>query len=328
MKIDFLRLSNLCHVRLASLFLMLATTTCAKSAAQPPVTALAFNPSGDLIISGSQDEISIRSWPSLEKVDNYAIEVEKIQAIQFSPNGTQLIVVGGKPSEIGQWRIIAWPSLSTIVSGTGHHDVIHDVAWLAEDRFVTGGADSKVIQWERRDNQPTGDRVRIVRRLTGHSRRVLSVESIDNGQCLVSAGVDRSLRMWGDASMAEKPLRVLDNHTGIVRDLAKRPGERSTDYLVSASADKTVRIWVPKIGRLVRFARLPVEPLCVTWTSDGNRIGAGCTDGKLRVINANTVKVEQTLPAIEGWAYSVIASHDGSFAVGGSNGALVRIESD
>jgi len=87
-------------------------------------------------------------------------------------------------------------------------------------------------------------------------------------------------------------------------------------------------LWQPTIGRLVRFARLPVEPLALAWSADGKQIGVACIDGKLRIINANTVQIEQTLDAIDGWAYALAASRDGSFAVAGSDGVIVRVVSN
>jgi hypothetical protein len=63
------------------------------------------------------------------------------------------------------------------------------------------------------------------------------------------------------------------------------------------------------------------------WLSDGSGIVASCVDGRIRVIDADEVKVTQDLPAIDGWAY-VIAMHpeDHSIAVGGTNGQIRRIE--
>ncbi|MCP3694450.1 MAG: hypothetical protein GY917_19770 [Planctomycetaceae bacterium] len=53
---------------------------------------------------------------------------------------------------------------------------------------------------------------------------------------------------------------------------------------------------------------------------------ASCTDGQVRVIDPETVKVMHELPAVEGWAYS-LAVHptDGSLLVGGQNGQLRRV---
>ncbi|TWU57665.1 WD40 repeat domain-containing protein [Rubripirellula reticaptiva] len=298
----------------------------AASVTAPPVTALAMAPSGDRIVSGSQAGISIYKWPSMAIVESHDFEIGQIQSLRFSPDATRLLIAGGKPSEVGQWQIATWPDLSIVASSSEHDDVIHSAIWLSDDRFVTGAADTEVIQWQMQSHADASSRATIVRRLTGHSRRVLSVESIDRGRLLISAGVDQSLRVWSNDADLVTPLRVLDNHTGIVRDLARRPGDHPIAYLASASADKTVRIWQPSIGRLVRFARLPVEPLCIAWSSDGNQIGVGCIDGKLRIVNANTVTVEQTLPAVNGWAYSILATQDGSYIIGGTDGKLAHVK--
>lgn len=78
----------------------------------------------------------------------------------------------------------------------------------------------------------------------------------------------------------------------------------------------------------MRFARLSVEPVSIAWTLDGTRLAVGCVDGKLRMVNPNTVKVEQELKAIHGWVYEVLAAPDGSFAVGGTAGELTRVIPD
>jgi len=295
------------------------------ASAQPPVTALAFSPAGDSLVSGSQDAIAIRTWPSLAKAALHNVEIGQIQDIQFSPDGTQLLIAGGNPSEFGEWRIVGWPDLNLVASSRQHNDVIHSVAWQSNEQFVTAAADHEVIQWNVDRQQRPEHRVELRRRLIGHSRPVLCLEAFPEDGLITSAGVDQSIRVWGSEENASKPLRILDNHTGIVRDLARRPGDHAIPILASAGADRTVRLWQPTIGRLVRFARLPVEPLALAWSADGKQLGVACIDGKLRIVDASTVQIEQTLDAIDGWAYALVASRDGSFAIAGSDGVAVRI---
>jgi WD40 repeat protein len=205
-----------------------------------------------------------------------------------------------------------------LVSSAEHDDVIYAAVWQSNDCFATAAADTLVINW-----QLHGDDVAEKRRLTGHSRRVLAAVYLEQARLLITAGVDQSLRVWQEGQHDSS--RVLDNHTGIVRDLTVRPGDHPVPYVASASADKTVRIWQPTIGRLVRFSRLPVEPLSLAWTLDGSCLAVGCTDGKLRIVSATTVQILQQFDAIDGWAYEVIAAPDGTIVVGGSGGQLVRV---
>lgn len=314
------------HVCLTGLPLAFVLFSCSLSAANPPITAMAFDPTGQTLVSGSQNAISVRQWPSLIEAEGHPVEMDRILDLDFSPDGHHLLLVGGLPGVTGIWTVLSWPELSLVASGKGHEDVIHSSAWLSDERFVTGGADNHVLDWQLSNDASDEVGAKIVRRLVGHSRRVLSVATFDAGRRLVSAGIDQSLRVWTNDVGVAAPLRVLDNHTDSVRHLTARPGDHPTAYVASASADRSVRIWQPAIGRLVRFARLPTEPLCIAWTADGNYIGAGCIDGKIRIINADTVEVEQTLPALNGWIYSVVASEDDSFAVAGSNGEVVRVQ--
>ena len=93
--------------------------------------------------------------------------------------------------------------------------------------------------------------------------------------------MDQSLRVWDQSSGAI--VRVLDNHTDEVRDLAPRPRGEGLPMIASAAADRTVRLWQPTIGRLVRFARLPADlrdSLAVDrHVADESRIAAAIDDG-------------------------------------------------
>jgi WD40 repeat protein len=96
-------------------------------------------------------------------------------------------------------------------------------------------------------------------------------------------------------------------------------------YLASASADRTVRIWQPTIGRLVRFARLAHEPLCVAWTTDGSAILVGCVDGKVRALDPDTVQGIGEKQVFPGWVYSIAVSSSGKdMLIAGEGGQLTR----
>jgi WD40 repeat protein len=97
--------------------------------------------------------------------------------------------------------------------------------------------------------------------------------------------------------------------------------------VVTVSEDRSVRLWQPTIGRMVRFVRLnKAVPLAVRWTPDGTRIVISCSDGHVRVIDPDTAAVVQDLPAITGWAYSLDVHPNGREAVvGGADGAVRRV---
>jgi WD40 repeat protein len=169
---------------------------------------------------------------------------------------------------------------------------------------------------------PVSGRLRRV--LEGHSRPVLALLYLPDGQTIVSAGLDETLRVW-DGSGA--PVRTLHNHTAGVHGLALRPGAANAESAViaSAGADRTVRLWQPASGRLIRFVRLPCSVQAVVWNRDGSRLIAAGSDGHVRLIDPDTVAVARDLPAITGWVHSVAVTPNGNdVLVGGQAGQLSR----
>ena len=75
---------------------------------------------------------------------------------------------------------------------------------------------------------------------------------------------------------------------------------------------------------MVRFARVPSEPLAIAWVSDGTRLVAVCRDGEARIIDPVTVKIIDTIDVSERWLYAVDAdpSNDRRVVIGGSRGLI------
>ena len=140
----------------------------------------------------------------------------------------------------------------------------------------------------------------------------------------VSTGVDQSVRVW-DLTTGELT-RSLNNHTLPAHDLALRPNDTGLPMVASVSDDRTVRLWQPTIGRMVKFARLKETPLNVAWFNDGSRIVAACADGVVRLVDPDSVEVTGEIHALNSWAYS-LAVHptDRSIVVGGPNVQVRRI---
>jgi WD40 repeat protein len=122
-------------------------------------------------------------------------------------------------------------------------------------------------------------------------------------------------------------LRSLDNHVGQVQGLALRPGT-GTDappVVASISADRTVRLWQPTIGRMVRFTKVASEPLSVTWSPDGSRLLAGCADGRLRILDPDTGAILGEQPGLTGWLYTLAVPPSGRELLAAGEGRVQRL---
>ena len=289
------------------------------TATGPPITAVRFAPDGKSVVAASQAGLHVFSWPGLKRQRTIKTAAPNLHCIAFSPNGKQLAVGGGNPSEDGSVEIFSWPAAKSLVTFQGHDDSVRSIGWQNNTQLFSASIDRQIKLWN------LGKKDKAILTLKGHSRSVDTICLLKEGKTLVSAGIDQSLRVWDLPS--GKLRRSLSQHTKPVHALALRPAEDGLPMVASAASDRTIRFWQPTIGRMVRYIRLDVEPLDIAWLRNGSQVVAACVDGHIRVIDADEVKVTQTLPAINGWAYT-LAVHpaDGNIVVAGADGQIQRIE--
>ena len=276
-------------VRLLSMLAVLVSRTA--TAADPPVTALAFSPEGDAVVIGSQGGLEVRSWPELKRSRMLATSMTAIHDLAFSPRSDVLAVAGGNPAESGLVELFAWPSGDRLLRSEPHEDSVFAIAWRADAKaWATASLD--------RSAQIHASNGELVRVLKGHSGGVVAVCYLPDDLTLVTGGLDRSLRVW-DATSGE-PLRRLDNHTGAVLGLALRPGQAdgTRPMVASIGADRTLRLWQPTIGRMVRLTRLRSDPMAMAWLDNGRAVAVACADGHVRLIDPDTVAVLSDQPAL------------------------------
>ena len=283
----------------------------------PPVTGLAFAPDGKSVVACSQVGVRVYDWPALQLQRTFAATAHNLHDLAFSPAGDRLAIAGGNPSRVGMVETISWPGQEAQVTVREQEDSVQAMVWRDETTIASASLDHSIVLADTRSGT-------VLRRLAGHSRGVTALCFLRGGKILVSAGIDQSVRVW-DVDKSEL-IRSLSQHTRPVHDLALRPAKAGLPMVASAAADRTIRFWQPTIGRMVRYIRLASAPLDIAWLHDGVRIVAACADGRVRVIDAETVVVIGDLPAVGGLAYS-LAVHptDGSVIVGGQGGELRRV---
>ena len=106
--------------------------------------------------------------------------------------------------------------------------------------------------------------------------------------------------------------------------------------VASASLDKTIRLWQPSIGRLVRFARLPARPVDIAWSSNGSQLFAACESGRIYLIDPDTVEFTELTVSSDSnqsssvraltRAYSLAIHPSGAIALGGNDGSVQHID--
>ncbi len=290
-------------------------------AAEPPITAIAFEPQGTSVLAGSQAGLKQYAWPALKETKSLPTKLEQIHGLAFSPDGKTLAAAGGTPGEDGILELWTWPAFEKLKTLSLHSDLVYAVAWSADSQTIfTAGHDGDALK-------VSASSGKIERRFTGHSQPVRALGLLPDQQTLVSAGHDHTLRVW-DAQSGNL-IRSLNNHTKPVRDLAVRPAgdDKALPMIASVGTDRTIRLWQPTIGRMVRFLRLEsAVPLAAAWSPDGRFLFVADDAGQVRIIEPDTLTVRSTIESTIRTPYCLLANPDGTqLLIGGAGGTLQRI---
>ena len=270
------------------------------------VQSLAFSPSGEFLISSSDDGRVLR-WdlkhakqpiePTLLR--HYA---SPVSAVAISPDGKRVA--------IGTWdgvlEICQVNDGSQVRELEGHSETVTSIDFHPTNKYLaSGGADDRLILWDvssgeeiltfhqgneydvmtvdfhpRGTNLVTGDGENQIKiwdadtgseseTLPGHTATVSSAAYSPNGRMIISGDWDNSLLLW-DATTG-KCLNRLPGHTGDITAVLFA----SNEFIISSSEDKTVRIWHVETGKPRCILKQSHEPHSLAWNSRKRLIAMG-----------------------------------------------------
>jgi WD40 repeat protein len=94
----------------------------------------------------------------------------------------------------------------------------------------------------------------------------------------------------------------------------------------SAGDDRTVRIWQPEVGRMVRIVRRHGGPVfALAYSPDGKFLYSAGAEGVIRRIDAESDAILQSWPMPGKWIYSIALSANGAKLVYGDWSGKVRM---
>ena len=287
-----------------------------------PVTALCFSPDGESLLSGGYGEIRVKSTAARSLPSS----LQQVRDLCFHPSGKYLLAAGGEPGSSGGIELFSWPQGRLLPSRHGHRDVVHAAAFNRDGALLaTAGADGAVQLYRFSVAASGAVQLSNLQQLKAHTAAVLSLAFSPDGRTLLTAGADRTLRVWEAAT--GQPQRSFTNHTDAIHCLAFQPaGGQGPATAASGSEDRTVRIWQPEIGRMVRIVRGFEGPvLSVVYSRDGSRIYCGDTTGTIRVIDAESDQGLTSWKAHPGWIYRLALSPDGKRLASGDWSGAVKV---
>jgi WD40 repeat protein len=154
--------------------------------------------------------------------------------------------------------------------------------------------------------------------LTGHEGGTHALAFSSDSQTLVSAGADKTVKVWDATLKEKKALKTLTGHEGPVLAVAiSKDGAR----IASASADKTARIWDVKDAKeLFKLAEHTDAVQALVFGADDKSVITGGADRRILVWDASSGKRTAELSGQAGPVAALALSRDGKkLASGGSD---------
>ena len=197
--------------------------------------------------------------------------VDRVTALDFSPDGKLLASGGGAPSRSGDlklWNVADGVLVREVADA--HSDTVFSVRFSPDGKQLAAGAADKFLKVF------TVADGKFVRGFEGHTHHVLGVAWSPEGRQLATAGADNVVKLW-DVASGEQKKTIL----GFGKEVTCLTYLTGTD-VVASCGDKTVRLITN--GNMGKTLAGSVDFVyCVAATLDGQTVAAGGQDGVLRI---------------------------------------------
>jgi WD40 repeat protein len=258
------------------------------------ITALAFAPNGELVSTGSDSATLAWNLAPEWKIERTigtgegdSALTDRVNALTFSRDGTQLATGSGEPSRGGEMKL--WDAASgQLVRDFPkvHSDAVYGLEFSPDGKLLASGAADRMAHVI---DPATG---KVVRRFEGHTHHVLGVSWSADGRTLATAGAEGLVKVWDFASGdRRKNIEGYEKEVTAVRFVA------TSANLLTSSGDNKVRL-VGLDGKEVRiFSEVADFMQSAALSADGKLVVAGGQDSVLRVWNvADGAKVATFAP--------------------------------
>ncbi|MEK9670912.1 MAG: c-type cytochrome [Rhodospirillaceae bacterium] len=247
-----------------------------------PVTSASFFPDGKHAVTTSDDRRAIiwnvQTGKSERRLEGHR---HKVMAAAVSSDGA-LVATGSWDMTVHIWDAATGKSIRVIDLRTP----VNDVAFVAggaggkEKWLAAGGHDGKITLWRVADGKFEGV-------LEGHVRGISKMSASSDGRRLVSASIDRTIRLWDVPGMKElKVLQHSDDRAGQVYSTDISPDGRRA---LSAGKDGRIMVWNLDTGQVLQTIPAHTKIIwAVGFTPDGRFALSGSSDEKAAVWHLET----------------------------------------
>ena len=277
-----------------------------------PITALAFDSSGEQLAASGYHEITI--WDShsgglARRIGNVA---ERTFDLAFSPDGRWLACASGTPGKIGEVKLFNATNgeLARILVTTSDAEVC--LAFSTDgQRLAAGGADNVIRLWDVESGKQ-------LQNIEQHADWVLSLAFSPDGERLASGSRDKSARIF-----ETKNGELDETYTGH-SDFVTAVAWADAKSILSACRTKTAHQWNLKDRKKsAEFSGWDGEPTRLLVS--GTNLFSASLDGRVRQHSLESKELARTFEPHRDAVYSLALHAASQRLASGSHDGEVRV---
>jgi WD40 repeat protein len=287
--------------------------------------AMLFLPDGNLVVAGGRpgQEGDVRVYnPSakpgrtensvavLDGVHDKAVFLKQlleaddvVLCLALSPDGKKLASGGSNDRIVTVWDLSAGYAKAKVEQTIENHaDWVFSLAFTPDGkRLLSCGRDKTAKLWDLAARES-------VLTFPDHQNPVYGVTVKPDGKVGISVGEDNQVRFWNAAGDG-KQIRAAAGHGGAIFRVLYHPKQ---PWLVTCSADQTVRVWNADSGQALRTLSGHTDWVyALALSPDGSRVASGSWNGEVRVWNLADGKPVATFNGSPGFRQTAAAPASG-----------------